>query len=144
MIETRQAKLAAVALIFNEDKTMLLGVSRKDNHALFGLPGGKVDIGESMHEGVIREVKEETGIDVKSAAPVFLREEDKSNLNADLAALKTAHSDQDLTKIEEATEKLNQTWATISAKLYHQAQQGENNGGSNDPEVQDADYEEVK
>ena len=73
-----------------------------------------------------------------------LTEEDKSNLNADLAALKTAHSDQDLTKIEEATEKLNQTWATISAKLYHQAQQGENNGGSNDPEVQDADYEEVK
>ena len=73
-----------------------------------------------------------------------LTEEDKSNLNADLAALKTAHSDQDLTKIEEATEKLNQTWATISAKLYHQAQQSENNGGSNDPEVQDADYEEVK
>ena len=75
MIETKQAKLAAVALIFNEDRTMLLGVSRKDNHALFGLPGGKVDVGESMHEGVIREVKEETGIDVKSAAPVFLRED---------------------------------------------------------------------
>jgi mutator protein MutT len=75
MVETKQAKLAAVALIFNEDRTMLLGVTRKDNHKLFGLPGGKVDVGESMHEGVIREVKEETGIDVKSAAPIFLRED---------------------------------------------------------------------
>lgn len=75
MIETKQAKLAAVALIFNEDKTKLLGVSRKDNHKLFGLPGGKVDVGESMSEGVIREVKEETGLSVKSSAPIFLRED---------------------------------------------------------------------
>lgn len=75
MIETKKAKLAAVALIFNEDKTKLLGVSRKDNSKLFGLPGGKVDEGESMTEGVIREVKEETGLNVKSASPIFLRED---------------------------------------------------------------------
>ena len=75
MIETKKAKLAAVALIFNKDKTKLLGVSRKDNHKLFGLPGGKIDVGESMSEGVIREVKEETGLSVKSSAPIFLRED---------------------------------------------------------------------
>ena len=75
MIETKQATLAAVALIFNKDKTKLLGVSRKDNSTLFGLPGGKVDVGESMSEGVIREVKEETGLNVKSVAPIFLRED---------------------------------------------------------------------
>lgn len=75
MVETKKAKLAAVALIFNKDKTKLLGVSRKDNHKLFGLPGGKVDVGESMSEGVIREVKEETGLSVKSSAPIFLRED---------------------------------------------------------------------
>ena len=75
MIETKQAKLAAVAIIFSEDRTKLLGVSRKDNHKLFGLPGGKVDVGESMAEGVVREVREETGISVKSAAPIFIRED---------------------------------------------------------------------
>ena len=75
MIETKKAKLAAVALIFSEDKKKLLGVSRKDNSKLFGLPGGKVDEGESMSEGVIREVKEETGLNVKSASPIFLRED---------------------------------------------------------------------
>lgn len=75
MIETKQAKLAAVALIFNEDKSKLLGVSRKDNSKLFGLPGGKVDVGESMYEGVIREVREETGINLNSATPIFIRED---------------------------------------------------------------------
>jgi 8-oxo-dGTP diphosphatase len=75
MIETKQAKLAAVALIFNEDKSKLLGVSRKDNSKLFGLPGGKVDVGESMYEGVIREVREETGINLNSASPIFIRED---------------------------------------------------------------------
>lgn len=74
-----------------------------------------------------------------------LTEEDKTNLKADLDALKAAHSEKELSKIDEATEKLNQTWATISAKVYHQAQQAEkNNGGGNDTEVQDADFEEVK
>ena len=73
-----------------------------------------------------------------------LTEEDKSNLKTDLDALKSAYSEQDISGIDTTSEKLNQTWATISAKLYHQAQQSENNGGSNDPEVQDADYEEVK
>ena len=75
MIETKQSKLAAVALIFNEDRTKLLGVSRKDNHKLFGLPGGKIDVGESVHGGVIREVSEETGLVVKMAHPIFLRED---------------------------------------------------------------------
>ena len=74
-METRTAKLAATALIFNEDKSKLLGVSRKDDTTKFGLPGGKVDVGESMSEGVIREVKEETGLSVKSTAPIFLRED---------------------------------------------------------------------
>ena len=74
-METRTSKLAATALIFNEDKSQLLGVSRKDNHTLFGLPGGKVDVGETLYEGLIREVKEETGLDVNSAIPIFFRED---------------------------------------------------------------------
>jgi len=74
-MKTRESKLAAVALIFNEDKTRLLGVSRKDDSTLFGLPGGKIDEGETIYEGVAREVKEETGLEVKSAIPIFLRED---------------------------------------------------------------------
>jgi 8-oxo-dGTP diphosphatase len=74
-METKKAKMAAVALIFNEDKSKVLGVSRKDDSTLFGLPGGKVDVGESTEEGMIREVKEETGLDIKSSIPIFVRED---------------------------------------------------------------------
>jgi len=78
---SRKAKLAATALIYREElkgldltKAQLLGVSRKDDHNDFGLPGGKVEDGESLYEGMVREVKEETGLDVLEAIPFFFRE----------------------------------------------------------------------
>ena len=73
-METRTAKLATTALIFNEDKSKLLGVSRKDNHTLFGLPGGKVDVGETLYGALVRELKEETGLNLISARPIYFRE----------------------------------------------------------------------
>ena len=75
-----------------------------------------------------------------------LTEDDKSKLNADLDELKKAHSEGELSKIEESTNKLNETWAAISTKLYEQSQTAEATdptSGGND-EVSDVDFEEVK
>lgn len=78
---TKQSKLAATALIYQQQEgakimdSKLLGVSRKDNHKLFGLPGGKVDDGETLYDAMVREVKEETNIDVLSAIPIYFRED---------------------------------------------------------------------
>ncbi|QHB48370.1 MutT/NUDIX hydrolase [Acinetobacter phage vB_AbaM_Kimel] len=53
-------RYAACVLIENNGK--FLAVSRKDDLTDFGLPGGKVNLGETIVEGAKRECLEETGI----------------------------------------------------------------------------------
>jgi mutator protein MutT len=63
---------ASVAFILNEKGELL--VERRKNEPAKGmldLPGGFADIGETAEEGVIREVKEETGLDVTSVEYMF-------------------------------------------------------------------------
>jgi len=63
---------ATVASILNE-KEELLVVRRKNEPAkgTLDLPGGFVDMFESGEEGVVREVKEETGLIVQEATYLF-------------------------------------------------------------------------
>jgi len=74
---TRKAKLAATALIYKNVilDGKVLGVSRKTDPNDFGLPGGKVDEGETLYDAMVREVKEETGLTVLKAKPLFFRED---------------------------------------------------------------------
>jgi len=54
----------SVTAIVRNDKGELLLVHKVDND-LWALPGGGMDVGESISEAVVREVKEETGLDVE-------------------------------------------------------------------------------
>jgi ADP-ribose pyrophosphatase YjhB (NUDIX family) len=51
------------AIVPNQNRTILM-VHKTDND-LWALPGGGMDVGESMADAVVREVKAETGIDVE-------------------------------------------------------------------------------
>jgi 8-oxo-dGTP pyrophosphatase MutT (NUDIX family) len=54
----------SVTAIVPNERGELLRVHKTDND-LWALPGGGMDVGEAMAETVVREVKEETGIDVE-------------------------------------------------------------------------------
>lgn len=64
--------ITAQVVLINE-LGLILGVSRKDNHTDFGLPGGKMDPEDNNDPMVtaIRECKEETGLDVSDLQLVF-------------------------------------------------------------------------
>ena len=50
------------AVIFQDERVLL---QRRDDNRKWGLPGGSVEPGESVRTAVIREVLEETGLDVE-------------------------------------------------------------------------------
>jgi 8-oxo-dGTP pyrophosphatase MutT (NUDIX family) len=50
---------------------LVLAVSRKNDPNDFGLPGGKIDPGETSDQALARELKEETGLEVLAYEGVF-------------------------------------------------------------------------
>ena len=61
--------LAVSAAIFRDGRVLIVRRGRPPAHGLYTLPGGAVELGETLEEAVIREVREETGLEI---APVDL------------------------------------------------------------------------
>lgn len=63
---------STVAIIINKNKELLVATRANDPaKGTFDLPGGFVDMNETGEEAVIREVKEETGLNVTSVRYLF-------------------------------------------------------------------------
>jgi len=65
MSRCEQVELTTLCLIYKEDKILLQNRVKKDWQG-WTLPGGHVEPGESIVEAVRREMKEETGLTVRS------------------------------------------------------------------------------
>lgn len=65
-------KHASIAVIRSED--LFLTVSRRNDLEDMGFPGGKIEEHESAIEGLIREVLEETGIQILSCRPIVIKQ----------------------------------------------------------------------
>jgi 8-oxo-dGTP diphosphatase len=61
--------LAVSAAIFRDGKVLIVRRARPPARGVYTLPGGGVELGETLEEAVIREVREETALEV---APVAL------------------------------------------------------------------------
>lgn len=63
-----------MATLLINNQGLVLAVSRIDDHADLGLPGGKVEPGESYEAASIRETYEETGVKILRQHFVYERE----------------------------------------------------------------------
>ena len=63
-------RISARAIIIEGDKIGLM-YRKKVNHAFYSLPGGKQEANEDLEETVVREIKEEFGIDVEVIKKVY-------------------------------------------------------------------------
>ena len=61
--------LAVSAAIFRDGRVLIVRRARPPADGLYTLPGGGVELGETLEQAVIREVREETALDI---APVDL------------------------------------------------------------------------
>ncbi|NTV42466.1 MAG: NUDIX hydrolase [Syntrophobacteraceae bacterium] len=52
------------AIIFRNDSVLLIQRGREPSRGKWSIPGGLVEVGESLHNAVAREVFEESGMDV--------------------------------------------------------------------------------
>lgn len=66
--------LAVSAAIIRDGKVLIVRRARKPALNLYSLPGGAVEIGESLVDAVVREVREETALDVEPVALAGHRE----------------------------------------------------------------------
>jgi 8-oxo-dGTP diphosphatase len=60
--------LAVSAAIFREGRVLIVRRARPPAHGIYTLPGGGVELGETLEEAVIREVREETALEIKPVA----------------------------------------------------------------------------
>jgi ADP-ribose pyrophosphatase YjhB (NUDIX family) len=72
MAKSTSPTLAASAAVFRDGRVLL--AKRANPPRLWSLPGGKLEPGESLEEAAMREVREETGVEIEIVAAAGARE----------------------------------------------------------------------
>ena len=71
MEQTPVYKVRATGVLI-EDNSLLLVKQKLSNNKNWSLPGGRVEPGETLEQALIREMKEETGLDVEPIRMLYV------------------------------------------------------------------------
>lgn len=117
--EPLKATVSQRAVLFRGDDEIL--VVRRASDGGWELPGGRLDVNESTVEGLRREVKEETGLDVAIRRPIYTTSwrNDRGNgrygvyyyclAESESVSLSHEHTDHDWLTPSTAAERLSET-----------------------------------
>ena len=64
-------RVAVGAIVFKDNKILLVRRDKPPADNLWAIPGGRVEIGETLQQAAEREIFEETGITIRAGEPVF-------------------------------------------------------------------------
>jgi 8-oxo-dGTP diphosphatase len=64
-------QIAVGAVVFRENRVLLVKRSQPPGRGLWAIPGGRLELGETLKEAAQREVREETGVIIRAGDPVY-------------------------------------------------------------------------
>lgn len=62
---------AVGGIVFKDDAVLLVKRGNPPGKGEWAIPGGRIKLGETLREAVVREIWEETGITVRATKPVY-------------------------------------------------------------------------
>jgi len=77
-------KAAVGALVLNKDRVLLVKRGKAPAKGLWALPGGKIELGETMTQALEREILEETGLSVRADHIIHVFDNIIHNQNGDI------------------------------------------------------------
>src|SRR5438270_3300733 len=65
IVQPTRPQIAVSAAIFRDGKVLLTRRARSPAKGFYSLPGGRVELGESLHQALAREIDEEAGLAIE-------------------------------------------------------------------------------
>jgi ADP-ribose pyrophosphatase len=64
-------RLAVGAIVIKDDRVLLVKRSKPPGEGLWAIPGGRVELGETLQQAAEREIMEEAGLIIQAKDPVY-------------------------------------------------------------------------
>jgi 8-oxo-dGTP diphosphatase len=64
-------QIAVGAVVFRENRVLLVKRNQPPGKGLWAIPGGRLELGETLKQAAEREVREETGVVIRAGNPVY-------------------------------------------------------------------------